>query len=72
MTENIVEWDNGTYSVRRKHWWGSEYLDLTNMVIPMWWTKSSKWFYDCIGTKELCIEKSKNRGLCTKIKSIIQ
>lgn len=52
----IVKFKNGKYGIRRRFlgflWY--QYKDLTGN--SLWWSISSPWMKDCIGTYEQCRE----------------
>ena len=53
-TKMLVEFKDGTFGVRQRHFiFWFVFVDLVNPEFK--WSKTSKWFKDCKGTKEQAI-----------------
>jgi hypothetical protein len=72
MKIDIIEWVNGKFSVRRRHWlWGREYLTI-NSSEPLWVSKGSEYFHYCYGsTIKECVKSAQENGDLLEVKQII-
>ena len=49
MALKLVEFEDGTFGVRRGWWSFHEFLDLQNPIF--WWQQGGRFFRDCTGTR---------------------